>query len=121
MDTLVSELLQFQLSIKILHWQTRSYAKHIATDSLYKSLSDNIDQFVEILQGKYGRVKFSENAHISLINFDKKNDENLIKYIQHWMETELPKMIHKDDTDLLNIRDEMLGNIKQTRYLFSLN
>jgi len=121
MDTLVSELLQFQLSVKILHWQTRSYAKHIATDTLYKSLSDNIDKFVEIMQGKYGRVKFSTDASISIINFDKKNDENLIKYIQQWLETKLPKMIHEDDTDLLNIRDEMLGTVKQTRYLFTLN
>lgn len=121
MEELVQTLIQFQVSIKILHWQTHSYARHIATDTLYTSLSANIDKFVEILQGKYGRVKFHKKAYIRLVNFDDKTSStSLIKVIQHWLEEALPKMISTNDTDLLNIRDEMLASINQTSYLFTL-
>lgn len=120
MDTIVQMLLQFQTSIKILHWQTLSYAKHIATDTLHTTMAANIDKFVEVMQGKYGRVKFERHADILLLNSNKSDDLNLLKFMQHWLETDLPKLIENKDTDLLNIRDEMLGSIKQTIYLFTL-
>lgn len=121
MDSIVQMLLQFQLSVKILHWQTTSYSTHIATDTLYKNLSANIDKFVEVMQGKNGRVKFEKNSDILLLNFDKKDGLNLLKFIRKWLETELPKSLDKHDSDLFNIRDEMLSDINQTIYLFSLN
>jgi hypothetical protein len=122
MDSIVQMLLQFQISIKILHWQTTSYATHIATDSLYKNLSANIDKFVEVMQGaQSGRVKFAKNSDLELLNFDKKGGLNLLKFIRSWLETSLPKFLNKSDTDLFNIRDEMLSDINQTIYLFSLN
>ena len=121
MDSIVQMLLQFQISVKVLHWQTTSYATHIATDSLYKNLSANIDKFVEVMQGKSGRVKFAKNSDVLLLNFDKKAGLNLLKFIRSWLETELTKSLDKHDSDLLNIRDEMLSDVNPTIYLFSLN
>jgi hypothetical protein len=34
--------------------------------------------------------------------------------------TDLPKKLKKTDTDLLNIRDEILADINRARYLFTL-
>ena len=121
MNSIVQMLLQFQISVKILHWQTTSYATHIATDSLYKNLSANIDKFVEIMQAKSDRVKFVKNSEVVLLNFDKKEGLNLLKFIRNWLETELTKSLGKHDSDLLNIRDEMLSDVNQTIYLFTLN
>ena len=42
--------------IKLLHWQTKSYARHKAYDDIYHSLGDLVDKFVEMYMGKYGRV-----------------------------------------------------------------
>jgi hypothetical protein len=33
---------------------------------------------------------------------------------------ELPKLLTKEDTDLINIRDDMVGAINNTKYLFTL-
>ena len=45
--------------IKIYHWQTMSFPRHKATDELVGKLDDNIDKFVEVYMGKYGRPKFT--------------------------------------------------------------
>jgi hypothetical protein len=121
MDSIVRMFLQFQISVKILHWQTTSYSTHIATDALYTKLSANVDKFVEIMQAKKGRVKFTKNADVVLLNFDKKEGLNLLKFIRNWLETELTEFLGKHDSDLLNIRDDMLSDINQTIYLFTLN
>ena len=42
--------------IKLYHWETRSYAQHEASDRLHESLSKHIDEFVEVLIGKYQNV-----------------------------------------------------------------
>jgi len=40
-------------------------------------------------------------------------------YIQ-FLQVELCKKLSKNDTDLVNIRDEMLGELNQLMYLFTL-
>jgi len=55
--------------IKLYHWQTRVYARHIATDKMLKKLEKEIDSYVEIYIGKYGRPKINgKNASITLQN-----------------------------------------------------
>ena len=48
-------LLQIQNQIKIFHWQTFSYAEHGAFDTAYDSFVGNVDKFLEMYMGKYGR------------------------------------------------------------------
>lgn len=38
----------------ILHFQTLSYAKHMALGGFYEEVGDLVDSFVEAFQGKYG-------------------------------------------------------------------
>ena len=51
--------LQLRNQIKLYHWQTRVYARHIATDQILEKLEKNIDSFVEIYIGKYGRPRLT--------------------------------------------------------------
>jgi len=46
--------------IKIYHWQTMTYARHKATDDVLKELDENIDMFVEVYMGKYGRPNMTQ-------------------------------------------------------------
>ena len=55
----IIDLMQVQCQVKVFHWQTKIYAKHIALDRLFDSIIDNIDEFTETAMGKYGRVDFS--------------------------------------------------------------
>ena len=119
MQQYINELLQIQNQLKIFHWQTKSYARHNAYGQTYDSFSDLIDNFVEVHMGKYGRFALDNNG-IELTNI---SDEALMGFLNATtnflisMSTQLdPKM----DTDLLNIRDEMLGELNKLKYLLTL-
>jgi len=108
--------------IKIYHWQTMSFPRHKATDELVSKLDDNIDKFVEVYMGKYGRPKFSgRTSTIKIRNFHDKEASTFLKSVIVWLTNKLPKHLKNTDTDLLNIRDEILGDLNQTLYLFTLN
>ena len=108
--------------IKIYHWQTLSFPRHKATDELVDKLDDNIDKFVEVYMGKYGRPKLSgRTSTIKIRNFHDKEASTLLKSAIIWLTNKLPRHLKNTDTDLLNIRDEILGDLNQTLYLFTLN
>lgn len=107
--------------IKIYHWQTQKYARHIASDTLFQNLSLNVDKFVEILLQKSGNKRFTVPNDRFVYN-DQNDDDiiDLLKTFKNFLIKLLPKDISKQDSDLINIRDEMLANINQTLYLFTL-
>ncbi len=82
---------------------------------------------MEVYQGKYGRVKTPKQFDIKVSSCD---DKEIIKYLK-FTSTLLQKLgtsadimhteIKSTDTDILNIRDELVGAINQTAYLFELN
>jgi hypothetical protein len=58
---------------------------------------------------------------IQIYDTNDKRAPQLMKEAVQWLTKSLPKLLSKDDTDLLNIRDEILGDIQQARYLFTLD
>lgn len=118
---IVTKLLTFQNQIKILHWQTTSYAEHKTLDGIYDDLSGHIDEFIETFMGKYGRVIAQTNFNLSLQNYSSLAPMDLMNQIVAYLTNELPTMLDaKKDSDLLNIRDEMLGSANKTKYLLTL-
>lgn len=117
---LINKLLTFYNQVKILHWQTTSFAEHKALDGLYGDLSDGIDSFVETYMGKYGRVQAEGTFNIVLENYKALSPESLLDDMEDFLTNELPKMLEEEDTDLLNIRDEILGDVNKTKYLLTL-
>lgn len=117
----VNFLLQTQTQIKILHWQTKGYARHQAFGETYSNLDALIDDFVEIYMGKYGRFSLSENE--KTIKLDNLTELDLTAFLKT-VKSELIGMsndLSKDkDTDLLNLRDEMLGLFNKLSYLLTL-
>jgi hypothetical protein len=108
--------LQLRDQLKLYHWQTRVYARHIATDNSLQSLEKSIDSYVEIYIGKYGRPKMNgKNSSITLHNLSEAGASRMliaaVKYLQK---------INTPDTDLMSIRDDMIGDINQLLYLFTL-
>jgi hypothetical protein len=106
--------------IKVYHWQTKAYTRNVATNDLVTKLDTNLDQFVEVYIGKYGRPKFtSKNSRIHLRNFSDTEAPKLLSEAIEWMNTELPSKLKKSDTDLLNIRDTIVADLNQVKYLFT--
>ena len=107
--------------IKLYHWQTRVYARHIATDKILELLDKNIDSFVEVYIGKYGRPRMGgKNAAITLHNLTESGAVRLINAAVKYLEGPLTKSLKPVDTDLMNIRDEIVADLNQLLYLFTL-
>ena len=118
---IVTIMLTLRNQIKVYHWQTMKFPRHKATDNLIDKLDDHIDKFVETFMGKYGRPNFKKTASIKIHNTHDKDGPAFLKDAVTWLSKSLPKYLNKEDTDLLNIRDEILSDINQARYLFTLN
>ena len=115
-----------QHNIKLYHWQTASYARHIASDTLGTGLAANIDRFMEIIQGKKDRrVGFAKGVGSIALSLTSMNDDQMSGYLRQAIEylqaITLNGLITEEDTDLLNIRDDIVGQLNQTLYLFSFN
>jgi len=124
---IVNVLMNLLNNIKMHHWKTTSYSVHKATDELYSKLNDLIDEFVEILLGKKRNINVKRG---NVLDFDviKLEDYSLERFKSHIEEhkkilIQLPsnKLIKADeDTDLLNLKDEMLGLLNKFTYLLTL-
>ena len=107
--------------IKLYHWQTRVYSRHIATDKILESLEKSIDSYVEVYIGKYGRPKISgKNASITLHNLTEAGATRLVGAAIKYLQGPLTKSLKLNDNDLMNIRDEMVSDLNQLLYLFTL-
>ena len=116
----VKFLLEVQLQVKINHWQTRGYARHKAFDQLYEELGDLIDTFVETAMGKYGRFVLEENDKtIHLDNLSEIDVKSMMMNVKKAL-IQFTQEFEEIDTDLMNIRDEILGTMNQISYLLTL-
>jgi len=107
--------------IKLYHWQTRVYSRHIATDKILETLEKSIDSFVEVYIGKYGRPRINgKNATITLQNLTEAGATRLINASVKYLQGPLTKSLQPSDTDLMNIRDELVADLHQLLYLFTL-
>jgi len=114
----ITPLVQFQQQLRIFHWQTDSYAQHKAFGKIYESLDDLVDSFVEKYMGTFGRSKPTTTFVLELKPLSTSNVDIAIQHFIDYlkdMDNEIP-----DNTNLLNIRDEILGEIHQLKYLLSL-
>ncbi len=118
---IVQILQEFEMNIQLYHWTTESFARHKASDVLYESIGDHVDKFMEVFMGKYGRPILKNGQHTLLVK--KMSDNDFTSYLKDklkFFETTLPQLLSQTDTDLLNIRDEIIGDINKVLYLCTL-
>lgn len=108
--------------IKLYHWQTTSYARHKATDEVIDTLDKHVDQFVEVYMGKYGRPKMTPKT--STFHISEMSEKSAVNFVKHCIQKLLGDVVknlnEESDSDLFNIRDEMLSALNQLLYLFTL-
>jgi len=108
-------------AVKLYHWNTHSFSQHKATDELHSRLSENVDKFVEVLLGKdAGRLKHLDEK-IALINARNTSDfkTRIHEYREYFINMNAC-FDSRRDSDLLNIRDEILADLNQFLYLLTL-
>lgn len=109
--------------LQIYHWQTENYARHKSTDKLIKVLDKHVDIFIETLQGSNNNrlVISPNNRSIKLINYTDDNIVNVLKSFKIWLVKKIPLYLKDENTDIYNIRDEILSSLNQTIYLFTFS
>ena len=120
---LVTFFFNLQTQIRVYHWQTNMYARHQATNGLLLKLDPLIDSFMEIFQGKYGKLKFDSSTKTIETSSGHLNDDEAILFLQsavsYLKSIESKGVVKLSDTELLNLRDEIVGHLNQTLYLFT--
>ena len=119
-EEITLKLIQIQTQFKFLHWQTMGDAKHKSYGEIYDLLGDNIDTFVEAMMGKQGRVEFEPEFSIMFQDIKNLSVQNFLDGITEFLVGMTEQLDKRYDTDLLNIRDEMLGDINQLKYRLTL-
>ena len=115
--------LEMLMMVKLFHWKTHSYATHKATDGLYDDLNGNIDKFIEVLLGKTGtRIDLMSKKSITLIDLNSPESlKSKIMSIKSYL-VGLDKnkaLSTMSNSDLFNIRDEILGDLNKFLYLLT--
>lgn len=119
-EGLILKLVLIQNQFRFLHWQTFGDAKHRSYGKIYDLLGDLIDNFVESMMGKYGRPEFESEFSIMFQDIKIINVQNFLDGITEFLVDMTDQLDSKYDTDLLNLRDEMLAKINQLKYLLTL-
>jgi hypothetical protein len=119
-EELILKLVQIQTQFKFLHWQTFGDAKHRAYGGIYDSLGDTIDTFTEAMMGKYGRPQFESEFSIMFQDISTINVQDFLDGITEFLVDMTDQLDSRYDTDLLNLRDEMLSEINKLKYLLTL-
>jgi hypothetical protein len=119
-EELILKLVQIQVQFKFMHWQTTGDAKHRAYGDIYDTLGDLIDNFTESMMGKYGRPEFESEFALMFQDLKSLSLQNFMDGITDFLVSITEKLDPKYDTDLLNLRDEMLAAINKLKYLLTL-
>jgi DNA-binding ferritin-like protein len=118
MEKIIQNLLTILNQLKYYHWATNSFARHEALGKAYDELNDKIDEFVEILIAKYG--KSLPTMSITIHSKSEIEISAALGEIVVFFTEQLPSVLNEKDTDLINLKDEMLAVINRTKYLFTL-
>jgi DNA-binding ferritin-like protein len=115
--------LEMLMMVKLFHWKTHSYATHKATDQLYDSLNDNMDKFIEVLLGKTGsRIDLMGKKSISLIDLNSQESlkSKIMSLKSYLVGLDNNKALSTmSNSDLFNIRDEILADLNKFLYLLT--
>ena len=115
---IISEFLTIQQHIRIYHWTTKVYNQHIISGQLYEKLDSLFDKFVETFSGKNKLIFEPFTITVST----NKNIISLLNRFKQFLMSDLELIFQSGmkNTDLKNIRDEILGDVNKFIFLLKL-
>jgi DNA-binding ferritin-like protein len=122
-EEIILHFVHCQAQIRFNHWQTQNYVMHKYLGKLYDKLNESIDEFIETMIGKpeYGRPDYQDTFSIE---FDNPATNDIYEYLSQFKDFlyQLTQALDPvKDTDLLTIRDTILGDVNHTLYFLTLN
>lgn len=108
-EELISKIFCTRNCAHLAHWKSDSYAEHTALGEFYDSVIDIIDNFVEVYQGNYTKIKT-----VKLLS-DCGDILEHLKADVVWIHKNYEDLCHSV-TPLKNILDELLSCYLRTVY-----
>lgn len=109
---LVMDLLHSAIITHIMHWQTTSYAEHIALGEFYSAMPDLVDDVVEAYQGKTKIIL--ANFPIEMDKYEGMAPLTYLEYLSAEM-TEC-RALFGTDSEIQNLVDAIADLIDSTMY-----
>lgn len=122
MKKIVVKVLQLQAQMRILHWQTTSYAEHKAFGKFYDATDDLIDKLVEVIQGKYGRIFLGGLDSIPVSDYSNLKLNVFLMDMETFFTSEifLCGLDKARDSEVDNILEEIREALSTLKYLLTL-
>jgi hypothetical protein len=107
--------------IHVWHWQTEVGDMHKALGDFYGSFLDQVDNIMEVVMGKYGRVSVKAvGAPSPLIDLADANvEEFLNKYVSIF--SSFRNETFADSPELQNLLDGVIEAIEKLKYLLTMS
>ena len=117
LNKLTMTLLNHQVVMKLFHFQTNLYGAHKASDSYGEKFAATMDKFLEIAQGIYGKITLKKFR----LTGSSHTDENIVTHLDGIVILLRSKIndILGEYTELINVRDELVGDAEQLKYLLT--
>lgn len=81
-----------------------------------------MDSFVEVYIGKYGRPRVTgKNAEITVHNMTEAGASRLLQAALRYLQGPLSRSLKEGDHDLFALRDDLMEDVHQLAYLFTLH
>ena len=118
-NDVVRTFFKFYIQLKSYHFMTRIYHKHENVDKFLEKYSELYDKIVEVCMGHHGIINLGDFT----IEIKDINDNNVSEHINEFSKSALSNMraIYKDNSDILNIIDEMEAELNKLQYQLLLN
>ena len=107
----VLTLLHAATNTHLLHWQSKSYAEHVALGEFYTELPELVDQLAEAIMGRYDMTFTFKDSYYTPAATGKAELESLKEYVQEERK-EIPQ-----DSEIQNLTDEIAQLIDKTLYM----
>jgi DNA-binding ferritin-like protein len=112
----IKQFLTIQQQVRMYHWTSKIYNQHVITGKLYEKLDEKIDEFIEILLAD----REVEGTHLTIRSVSFLNRQGLLKKLNEFI-VYLQGFDNDLSSDLLNVRDEILGVVHQHIYLLKMD
>ena len=122
MKKILLKSLQIQAQMRILHWQTNSYAEHNAFGGFYDAADEIFDKMIEAIQGKYGRIMLGGIDSIQVSDYSNLKINMFLMDLEAFLVSEIYNCgIDKEkDSEIENILQEFRAELDKLKYLLTL-
>ena len=114
-------ILNFQNELRLHHWGTKSYSTHKILGKAYTGIDNLLDTFAETYMGALGKEELKQINTLELNGPFRTSAVQVLDSFEEYLTKEITKELDPSQTALLNIRDEMLALVQQTKYLLTLS